>query len=109
MLTLGPDNGSQFTSQHFGKHLSDRGITHRRGGYRDPQSQAFIVLVRTVQQALRSAGRVETIERARHEIGADIEHYHRRPHSGLAYRTPLEVAITWRGHQYLEKLQTLST
>ena len=67
------------------------------------------VLVRTVQQALRLAGRVETIERARHEIGAYIEHYHRRPHSGLAYRTPLEVATTWRGHQNPEKLQTLST
>jgi putative transposase len=52
---------------------------------------------------------VETIERARHEIGAYIEHYHRRPHSGLAYRTPLEVATTWRGHQNPEKLQTLST
>jgi hypothetical protein len=48
---------------------------------------------------------VETIERARHELGADIEHYHRRPHSGLAYRTPLEVATTWRGHQHFEKLK----
>lgn len=51
----------------------------------------------------------ETIERARHEIGAYIEHYHLRSHSGLAYRTPLEVATTWRGHLNPEKLQTLST
>ncbi|GEA79917.1 hypothetical protein CUD01_03610 [Cellulomonas uda] len=35
-LTLGTDNGSQFTSRDFRKHLSARGITHRRGGYRDP-------------------------------------------------------------------------
>lgn len=41
-LTLGTDNGSQFTSRDFRKHLSARGITHRRGGYRDPESQAFI-------------------------------------------------------------------
>ena len=41
-LTLGSDNGSQFTSRDFRKHLSARGVTHRRGGYRDPESQAFI-------------------------------------------------------------------
>ncbi len=34
-LTLGSDNGSQFTSRDF-RHLSARGIAHRRGGYRDP-------------------------------------------------------------------------
>ena len=41
-LTLGSDKGSQFTSRDFRKHLSAGGITHRRGGYRDPESQAFI-------------------------------------------------------------------
>jgi putative transposase len=34
-LTLGTDNGSQFTSRDFRRHLSARGITHCRGGYRD--------------------------------------------------------------------------
>ena len=42
VLTLGTDNGSQFTSRDFRKHLSARGISHRRGGYRDPESHAFI-------------------------------------------------------------------
>jgi transposase InsO family protein len=41
-LTLGIDNGSAFTSRAFCKHLSARGVTHRRGGYCDPESQAFI-------------------------------------------------------------------
>jgi putative transposase len=41
-LTLGTDNGSQFTSRDFRRHLSARDIAHRRGGYRDPESQAFI-------------------------------------------------------------------
>jgi putative transposase len=41
-LTLGTDNGSQFTSRDLRMHLSARGINHRRGGYRDPESQAFI-------------------------------------------------------------------
>jgi transposase InsO family protein len=35
-------NGSQFTSRDFRTHLSTRGMTHRRGGYRDPEFQAFI-------------------------------------------------------------------
>jgi putative transposase len=39
-LTLG--NGTQFTSRDYRKYLSANGITHRRGGYRDPESQAFI-------------------------------------------------------------------
>ena len=32
-------------------------------------------------------------------IGAYIDGYHHRPHSGLAYRTPLEVAATWQDHR----------
>jgi len=28
-------------------------------------------------------------------IGAYIDHYHNRPHSGLAYRTPAEIRQTW--------------
>jgi putative transposase len=41
-LTLGTDNGSAFTSRAFRRRLTELGITHRRGGYRDPESQAFI-------------------------------------------------------------------
>src|SRR5215217_3980039 len=66
-LTLGTDNGSAFTSRAFRARLSELGIAHRRGGYRDPESQAF------------------------------IESYH-RPHSRPAYRTPREVAATWKDH-----------
>jgi putative transposase len=35
-LTLGTDNGSAFTSRAFRTRLGELGITHRRGGYRDP-------------------------------------------------------------------------
>ena len=41
-LTLGTDNGTAFTSRAFRARLAEHGITHRRGGYRDPESQAFI-------------------------------------------------------------------
>jgi putative transposase len=35
-LTLGTDNGSAFTSRRFRERLAEHGVTHRRGGYRDP-------------------------------------------------------------------------
>ena len=40
-LTLGTDNGSAFTSRGFRARLAEHGV-RRRGGYRDPESQAFI-------------------------------------------------------------------
>jgi putative transposase len=36
------DNGSAFTSRGVRSSLAEHGITHRRGGYRDAESQAFI-------------------------------------------------------------------
>lgn len=102
VLTLGTDNGSQFTSRDFRRHLSARGVTHRRGGYRDPESQAFIESW-FGQFKKRCAWRAEweTLDQARKEISDYIERYHHRPHSGLAYRTPAEVAETWRDMQDL--------
>ena len=41
-LTLGSDNGSALTARRFKVRLAEQGIRHRRGGYRDPESQAFI-------------------------------------------------------------------
>jgi len=95
-LTLGTDNGSQFTSRDFRRHLSARGVTHRRGGYRDPESQAFIESW-FGQFKKRCAWRSEweSIEQARKEVADYVECYHHRPHSGLSYRTPVEVARTW--------------
>lgn len=107
VLTLGTDNGSQFTSRDFRRHLSARGITHRRGGYRDPESQAFIESW-FGQFKKRCAWRAEweTIEHARKEIGTYIESYHARPHSGLAYRSPVEVAGTWQDPTVLQTRAT---
>ena len=41
-LTLGTDNGSAFTARVTRLVISGLGVKHRRGGYRDPESQAFI-------------------------------------------------------------------
>jgi len=91
-LTLGTGNGTQFTSRGFRQHLSARGVTHRRGGYRDPESQAFIESW-FGQFKKRVAWRSEW--ESIHQARGDLTTYHHRPHSGLRYRTPAEVAQTW--------------
>jgi len=96
-LTLGTDNGTQFTSRGFRRHLSDRGITHRRGGYRDPESQAFIESwFGQFKKRVAWRSEWESIHQARGDITTYITDYHHRPHSGLRYRTPAEVAQTWQ-------------
>jgi len=97
-LTLGTDNGTAFTSRAFRARLAEHEIRHRRGGYRDPESQAFIEpwFSKLKQRIWREE--FETLDEARHAIGAYIERYHHRPHSRLAYRTPREVAQTWKDH-----------
>jgi putative transposase len=98
-LTLGTDNGSAFTSRAFRRRLGELGITHRRGGYRDPESQAFIESwFSKLKQRCIWREEFETLDDARAVIGAYVEHYHHRPHSRLAYRTPREVANTWKDH-----------
>ncbi len=98
-LTLGTDNGSAFTSRAFRRRLAELGITHRRGGYRDPESQAFIESwFSKLKQRCIWREEFETLAQARHTIGAYVDGYHHRPHSRLAYRTPREVAETWKDH-----------
>ena len=99
-LTLGTDNGTAYTSRAFRARLAEHGITHRRGGYRDPESQAFIESWFS-KLKLRCVWReeFETLDQARSVIDAFINTYHHRPHSGLNYRSPAEVAQTWQDHR----------
>ena len=95
-MTLGTDNGTAFTSRAFRARLGELGITHRRGGYRDPESQAFIESwFGKLKERCVWRHEFETLDQAREVIGAYVTHYHHRPHSRLDYRTPLEVAATW--------------
>lgn len=41
----------------------------------------------------------ETLDDARAGVGGYVDRYHRRPHSGLDYRTPHEVRRTWEDLQ----------
>lgn len=96
-LTLGTDNGPQFTSRRFRRHVADLGITHRRGGYRDPESQAFIESwFGQFKKRLAWRAEWETLDQARKEITGYITSYHGRPHSGIGYQTPTELAALWR-------------
>lgn len=95
-LTLGTDNGSAFTARATRLVLSALGIAHRRGGYRDPESQAFIESwFRYLKERCVWRNEFETLDQAREVITTYIDHYHDRPHSRLNYRTPREVRQTW--------------
>ena len=96
MLTLGTDNGSAYTARRFRQVLSGLGVVHRRGGYRDPESQAFIESwFSKLKERCIWRNEFETLEDARTAITAYVERYHDRPYEGLNYRTPKEVRRTW--------------
>ena len=99
-LTLGSDNGSVFTARRFRGRLAELGIRHRRGGYRDPESQAFIESwFGKLKQREVWLNEYETLDDARRGIGGYVDRYHHRPHSRLDYRTSLEVRQTWEDLQ----------
>jgi putative transposase len=106
-LTLGTDNGSAFTARTTRLVISGLGVTHRRGGYRDPESQAFIESwFRYLKERCVWRHEFETLDQAREVIAAYIDHYHDRPHSRLNYLTPREVRKTWDDAQ--DQLQKLA-
>jgi putative transposase len=99
-VTLGSDNGSAFTARRFRQKLGELGIRHRRGGYRDPESQAFIESwFGKLKEREVWPNEYETLDDARRGVGGYVDRYHQRPHSGLDYRTPLEVRQTWEDLQ----------
>ncbi len=103
-LVLGSDNGSAFTARRFRAKLAELGIHHRRGGYRDPESQAFIESwFGKLKEREVWLNEYETLDDARRGIGGYVDSYHHRPHSRLNYRTPHEVARTWEDQHGLQK------
>jgi putative transposase len=99
-LTLGSDNGSAFTARRFRGRLAELGIRHRRGGYRDPEGQAFIESwFGKLKEREVWLNEYETLDHARQGIGGYVDRYHHRPHSRLGYKTPYEVKETWEDLQ----------
>jgi putative transposase len=102
-LVLGSDNGSAFTARRFHARLTELGIRHRRGGYRDPESQAFIESwFGKLKEREVWLNEYKTLDDARRGIGGYVDRYHHRPHSGLNYHTPDEVRRTWDDGQRLK-------
>jgi transposase InsO family protein len=88
-------HGSAFSARRFRARLAELDIRHRRGGYRDPESQAFIESwFGKLKQREVWLNEYETLDDARRGIGGYVDRYHHRPHSGLD-RTPLEVRRIW--------------
>jgi putative transposase len=89
-LTLGSDNGSAFTARRFRAKLAELDIRHRRGGYRDPESQAFIESwFGKLKEREVWLNEYETLDDARRGIGGYVDRYHHRPHSRLGYQDAL--------------------
>lgn len=89
-------SSAAFTARSTRLAISALGVTHRRGGYRDPESQAFIESwFRYLKERCVWRNEFETLDQAREVIGAYIDQYHDRPHSRLDYNTPREVRATW--------------
>ena len=103
-LTLGTDNGSQFTARKTKALMPLLGVAHRRDGYRDPESQAFIESwFDKLKRREVWLNDYETLDDARLRIGRYVDRYHDRPHLSLNYRTPNEVARSWEEGQTVQK------
>src|SRR5256884_23407 len=99
-LPLGSDSAWAFPARRFRARLAELGIKHRRGGYRDPESQAFIESwFGKLKQREVWLNEYETLDDARRGIGGYVDRYHHRPHSRLGYRTPYQVKETWEDLQ----------
>jgi putative transposase len=80
--------------------IGELGIRHRRGGYRDPESLAFIESwFGKLKEREVWLNEYETLDDARQGIGGYVDRYHHRPHSRLDYKTPYEVKETWEDLQ----------
>jgi putative transposase len=101
-LTLGTDNGCAFTSRAFAAGSPSSAsrigaaatatLTARRSSSPGSPSSS---------SAASGARSSRPSNQARAAIGVYVDSYHDRPHSGLAYRTPREVAQTWKDHDQL--------
>jgi putative transposase len=79
-------------------NLSPARATRQRSWikYRDPESQASIESwFGKLKERCIWREEFDALDRAREAITSYLTHYHHRPHSGLDYRTPLEVAAPW--------------
>src|SRR5262249_54373837 len=69
------DNRPAFTAPPFRARVAELGIAHRRGGYRDPESQAFIESwFGKLKEREVWLNEYETLDDARRGIGGYVDH-----------------------------------
>ena len=90
-LTLGTDNGSAYSSRRFRARLGELGITHRRGGYRDPESQAFIESWFSKLKLRCVFPKGTDLARHSADLAAVADALNARPRKTLGWKTPAEV------------------
>ena len=103
-----PDNGSAYRSATWAlatralgiRHLRTKPYTPRTNGKAEAFIESWFGKLKEREVWLNE---YETLDDARHGIGGYVDRYHHRPHSGLNYRTPLEVRQTWEDLPELQK------
>ena len=103
-LTLGSDNGSAFTARRFRERLAKLEIRHRRGGYRDPESQAFIESwFGKLKEREVWLNEYETLDQARARDRRLRRALPPPPPQRAELPDTPEVARTWEDHRTLQK------
>jgi putative transposase len=70
-LTVGTDTAPRSPAARFAPGLAELGIVHRRDGYGDPDSRAFVESsFSTLKQRCIWRDDFEPLDEARHRIGA---------------------------------------
>ena len=110
-LVLGSDNGAAFTARRFRQRLAELDVRHRRGGYRDPESQAFIESwFGKLKEREVWLNEYETLDNARRGIGGYVDPTTSGPTAGSTTGHPWRCAGPGRiNSNYKNRRPSLST
>jgi putative transposase len=91
-LTLSTDNGTAFTGRAFRARLAELGSSTGAAATATPNPRRSSSWFSGLKQRCVSCEEFETSTKPAKVIGGYVDRYHQ----GVAYRTPREVAATWK-------------
>jgi len=96
--TLRSDNGGQFEAILFRDHLISKGIKQEFTHFATPQENAYIESYHSIiNRELCGKYVFDNFDEAKKEIASYLKYYNeKRLHSGIGYRTPLEVLQSFK-------------
>lgn len=96
--TLRSDNGSQFEATMFRDHLISKGIKQEFTHFATPQENAYIESYHSIiNRELCGKFVFDNFDEAKEEIESYLKYYNeKRLHSGIGYRTPMEVLKSFK-------------